>query len=218
MSNHAAIAAVTTAFAQLIRTHVTDGLAGTTVSALRPDEAHKAAAGPLVNLYLFRVGLDPNQRNTRIRRRGTDGASGTEQRLVAFELNYLVTFAGDESALEPQRLLGLTLEAIESMPIITTAMLEEAGNAAMLNGGLRLSEVDEPIRIVPLNLSMEEMSKLWSTLVQTPFRLCLAFQLGTVVLDFSTDLSRPVAEQGRQISVVPTAVISDSSGSVGGSA
>lgn len=184
MSNYLAVATVTAALSQTIRTAISADVTGATVTVARP---HSSVGGqtpesPTVNLYLFQVVPNKTLRNQALPTRSSSGEV-SHQSQVALDLNYLVTFYGDESELVPQRLLGSVMRTLNSRPILT----QEAIRATVTGGSFPylsdsdLADAIQSVKFTPIAFSLEELSKLWSVFLQTPYTLSVAFQ-GTAVL------------------------------------
>src|SRR5260370_12855807 len=105
MSNPLAIATVTQTLVQVL----SDGLdaaqvTGAHVTALPPDaKAGLPDAG--VNVFLYQVAPNAALRNTDLPTRRADG-SLLNRPTAAIDLHYLLTFYGDETRLEQQRLVA----------------------------------------------------------------------------------------------------------------
>jgi hypothetical protein len=116
--------------------------------------------------------------------RNADGHLITRPK-VALDLHYLLTFYGDDTTLEPQRLLGLTVSGIHAKPILTReqigATLIDAANAYL--DGSDLAQEVELVKFTPMPLSLEELSKLWSVFFQTHYTLSIAYHATVVLLD-----------------------------------
>ena len=189
MSNSLAIATVTEAFRQQIQKALTDsesetGISGALAKALRPSATtsghptgdHNVYAG----LYMYQVIPKTAWRNDFSPVRRSDGSAVRGSR-SAYDLFYLITFYGDESKLEPQRILGSIVRKIVSEPILTTEMIKSAKTGALVKSNLE-TEV-ERVKFSQLPLSLEELSKLWSVFFQTTYNLSIAFQASVVFID-----------------------------------
>jgi hypothetical protein len=204
MSNHLAIATVTASLAQLLQGVVEKDVSGLTVTTTRPDSANAAPGTTRVNIYLYQVTPNAAWRNSDLPTRADNGRLMQKPR-VALDLHYLLTFYGAEALLEPQRLLGSTVRALHSRPVLTRKQIRDT----IINpqfSFLALSNLAEDIELVkftPTSLSLEELSKLWAVFFQTQYTLSITYQ-GTVVLietDDAAGASLPVLE--RNVYTVP---------------
>jgi hypothetical protein len=107
----------------------------------------------------------------------------------ALDLHYLLTFSGDENALEPQRMLGAAVTALVADPVLDRQQLRDiiaaavAADPAAWQQFSDLPDQTELVRFCPLPLSLQELYNLWSTFFQTPYRLSVAYQASVVLLD-----------------------------------
>ena len=204
MSNHLAIATVTASLAQVLQGEVERDVAGTTVTTLRPDAANAELGGTRVNIYLYQVTPNAAWRNADLPTRADNGRLMQKPR-VALDLHYLLTFYGNETQHEPQRMLGSAVRALHSRPVLSREQIRRTVNSPALPF-LALSNLAEDIELVkftPTSLTLEELSKLWAVFFQTQYTLSVTYQ-GTVVLietDDTPSSSLPVLDTG--ISVVP---------------
>lgn len=202
MSNSLAIATVTATLSQLIQDEIQVEVPGATVSTVRPDIAGNNAAESKVNVFLYQVTTNASLRNIDLPSRRGAGSLSQKPR-GAFDLHYLLTFYGDETTLVPQRLLGSTLRTLHSEPQLMRQRITDTVNSLSYLTGSTLADDPELVKFTPLPLSIEELSKLWSILLSTPYALSIIF-LGTVVLIESDEIPiipRPV--QTPLLSVMP---------------
>lgn len=178
MSNALAIATVTTALAQIVRTAVQSILPGADVLTERPDST--LLAQPRVRLFLYQVSPSSALRNNDLPTRTADGHL-MKRPVAALDLYYLLAFYGSESNLEPQRMLGATVRDMHAKPVLMRQMIEDAIASEPFLAASNLADAMEQIKFTPLSLSLEELSKLWSVFFQAPYVLSVAYQ-GTVVL------------------------------------
>ena len=177
---------------------------GLTVTTTRPDSANAAAGGTRVNIYLYQVTPNAAWRNSDLPTRADNGRLMQKAR-VALDLHYLLTFYGNEAQLEPQRMLGSTVRALHSQPLLMRKQIRQTINSPAVPF-LALSNLAEDIELVkftPTSLSLEELSKLWAVFFQTQYTLSITYQ-GTVVLIETDDIpsaSLPVLE--RNVYAVP---------------
>src|SRR5947208_14704682 len=182
MSSALAIASVTAVLKnlldnELIHQSATTSVGDVTVTALPPDRIPTGAEERAqLNLYVYR--LTPNSSR---RRNGTSALQ--EERLespsLALDLHYLLTAYGERD-FQAEISLGHAVQLLHETPILTRETIRIAlasgsssrasGTALPLLSASNLADQLEQIKISPEFLSMEEMSKLWSTL-QTRSRL-----------------------------------------------
>jgi len=205
MSNHLAIATVTAALRDVVYAAINAVVSGAEVSYARPAAVEGDENGPpaIANLFLYSVTPNAAWRNSDLPTRRADAQLAQRPR-AALDLHYLISFYGSDASLVPQRMLGSVVRALHSRPALTPRGIRLAVQANPVTlAGSDLDEAVESVRFTPVSLSLEELSKLWSVLFQTPYALTVAYQ-GTVVLiepeDEPPRPSLPVA--GRNVYVV----------------
>jgi len=185
MSDFRAIATVTATLQRALQAAIQSDVAGATVSTVRPAEGnntHLPTAG--VNVYLYQVSQNPHRSNLDLPTRRSEG--GLVQRpQIALDLHYLLSFYGDDLTLEPQRLMGSTLAFLHSQPLITRAQIDavvaDASKAFLAQSDL--AQQPELVRFTPLTMSLEELSRLWSVLLQVQYVLSVAYKASVVLVE-----------------------------------
>ena len=185
MSNFRAIATVTATLQSVLQAAVHTDVPGAGVSTVRPSEA---ANGNLpatrVNLFLYQVTPNPHRNNLDLPTRGQQGDL-VQRPQIALDLHYLMSFYGDDGALEPQRLLGSTVALLHSQPLITRAQIDaaiaDAGKPFL--AGSDLADQPELVRFTPLPISLEELSRLWSVMLQVQYVLSVAYKASVVLVE-----------------------------------
>jgi hypothetical protein len=188
MSNSLAIATVTEAFRQILdEAAAASGVAGARATTVRPitgtavgEIGNPPSAG--VNLFLYQVVPDGPLTNMDLPTRRSDGSLRLPTR-SAYNLNYLLTFYGVESDLEPQRVMGNVLRVLHSLPVITRKRIENVKLSVSALAATNLETEIELVKVAILPLNLEELSKLWSVFFQTTYNLSIAFQAGVIFLD-----------------------------------
>lgn len=208
MSNHLAIATVTATLRNLVQTAINEDVAGATVSGVRPTTDAEGLTAMGVNIFFYQAVPNAAWRNADLPTRSGNGAL-VQRPTIALDLHYLLTFHGSESTLEPQRLMGSAVRALHARPVLTAEMVRATLDAAQSEDpSSPLLESDladdvERVKLTPVPFNLEELSKLWSVMLQTPYTLCMGY-LATVVLlqaDGSPRRALPVRE--RVIGVAP---------------
>jgi hypothetical protein len=203
MSNFLAIAAATATLRQIIEDAIKPDVSGSDVTTLRPNSPANELPSPGANLYLFQVTPNAAWRNNDLPTRRGSGDLVQRPR-IALDLHYLISFYGDEKNLEPQRVLGSTVRAIHEQPVISRQKIRSVIKAAVAadpNHFLAKADLDgepELVKLTPLALTLEELSKLWSVFFQTAYTLSVAY-MGTLVLiesSVSPEPALPVRQRG----------------------
>lgn len=188
MSNALAIATVTETLLHLLTHHITVAqVPGATVSALPPD-SQTGLANPGVNIYLYQISPNPALRNADLPTRQPDGALRRRPQ-TALDLHYLLTFYGDETRLEQQRLLGAVALALHAHPVLARDLIQHVETQTTFLAGADLAQQSELVRLVPINFSLEELSKLWSFLLKIDYVLSTAYMASVVLIE--TDDATP---------------------------
>jgi hypothetical protein len=102
---------------------------------------------------------------------------------AALDLHYLFTFHGDDSKLEPQRLLGAVTLALHSQPLLSKQNISAAAAQFGFLAGSGLEQQVERVKFTPTALSLEEFSKLWSVFFQVEYSLSAAYQASLVLME-----------------------------------
>lgn len=202
MSNFLAIAAVTATLRQLIQDRAEIDVPGASVSTVRPDIAGNNANEKKVNIFLYQVTTNSAFRNVDLPTRSSDG-SLVQRPKVALDLHYLFSFYGDEGELEPQRLLGSVVRTLHATPQLPRPLIAQKIQDLNFLTGASLDQDPELVKFTPIPFSLEELSKLWSVLIQTPYALSIAY-IATVVTIESEDTPRQALPVKKPlISVLP---------------
>jgi hypothetical protein len=121
-------------------------------------------------------------------------------------LHYLFSFYGDETSLEPQRLLGAAVRQLHAQPLLTqqniTQTLANPPYDALLATS-NLAEQIDLVRFTPLGLSLEELSKVWSIFFQSPYVLSVAYQGSAVLIETDETAQPALPVQMRNLYVMP---------------
>ena len=207
MSNSLAIATVTAGLQRILEGAVGADVAGAHASTERPETRQKTAGTAGVNIFLYEVVPNGALREADLPTRNGAGQV-VKKPQAALDLHYLLSFYGDEGDLEPQRLLGSAVRKLHAEPILSPAIIDAVKTAATANpptdpslATTDLGDQSELVRFTPLSLSLEEMSKLWSILFQTPYALSVAYRASVVLIEQDVTLVTPLPVQERDIEV-----------------
>lgn len=180
MSNFLAVATATEALRLFITRALTPEIpfAVNVISGRPPAEP---PAEPTITVFLYQVTPDPHLRNRDEPMRASDGTL-LSRPVAALDLSYLITFFGDETQLVPQRMLGCVVRSLYELPMLTDDLIAEAAQQPFL-AGTDLPAAAQRIRFTPTHMDTEELSKLWSFLLQTSYTLSVTYQAAAVLLD-----------------------------------
>ncbi len=192
MSNALAIATVTAALREMLQEDATWIVPGSEVTNLRPQEMeNRPADNARINIYLYQIVPNAALRTADLPTRRSDGTL-IQPPQSAWDLHYLLSFYGNESTLEAQRLLGSTVDILHAQPFLSrskiSTIISKANNQYLANSNL--DEQVESIKFTPLILNLEELSKVWSVFFQTTYSLSVAYQASVILIE-SRDIARP---------------------------
>jgi len=184
MSNSLAIAAVTATLRNLIRSEVGD-LPNGNVTTEPPDKVRSGNATPdQLNIFLYQTSINPAWRNMDIPTRVRPGETG--QPPLALNLSYLITAYGEgDDETRSQRWLGAAMRVLHDHPVLGSQEIKDA-----LSGSDLETQV-ERVRITPLPMSLEELSKLW-IIFQTQYRVSTAYAVEVVLIDSERPVRTPL--------------------------
>ncbi|KUG20734.1 MAG: DUF4255 domain-containing protein [Methanomicrobiaceae archaeon] len=197
MSNFRSIAAVTAALQGLLMEVAADpSLADTIVTVQPPDKARGSNSANQVNIFLYQTGINAAWRNMAL-----PGEGGHPP--LALDLHYLITAYGrDNDDLMAHQLLGHAMRILHDTPSLSPGRLRHAVTGADLH------EQAERVRITPLSLSLDEISRLW-TAFQTQYRISAAYQVHVVLIESDRPAKMPLpvlklGRDGRGVFLLPT--------------
>ncbi|MXM63585.1 DUF4255 domain-containing protein [Streptomyces sp. HUCO-GS316] len=180
MSNALALAHVTQALALLIESNVGPEF-GEAVK-VEPRKPHAdPPAEPTISVFLYQVTPNTSQRNNDLPTRAADGTL-VKRPAAALDLHFLISAYGDETELVGQRLIGSVVRTLHEIPVLPKDVIERAGEKPYLAGS-DLAEAAQRVRFVPTVMDIDETSKLWGMLYQTPYSLSVVYQAALVLID-----------------------------------
>lgn len=181
MSNYLAIATVTAALRQLILQGLKSASWGfaydiaVTTTPLDVARSPSYDAIGQINLFLYHASPNTAWRNEPSPTQVKQGEIGIPP--LALDLRYLITaYAPENNGVEVHRLLGCALSVLHDHPILSSKEL--AG--ALVNSDVH--EQVERVRLIPLDVSVEEMASLWNSF-QKSYSLSMAWQASLVLID-----------------------------------
>lgn len=181
MSNHLAVATVGAVLRQVVLGAVSGAVSGSVAIQFgRPPAAPTSAL--LVNIYLYRVSPSAALRNDDLATRDSGGRL-TRRPRAAIELHYLLSFYGDPTTLEPERMLAAVIRDLHARAIVTSQLIADAVTGS--GGVLDTTDLadDQPVRFGMEMLSLDDLARLWSLMVQAPHAISVAYMAAPVLLD-----------------------------------
>jgi len=198
MSSPLAIGAVSAVLRNLLDNGIIEAGAaiGTTVnvSAVAPDtiDLNNTEEPPRLNLFLYQITPNIGWRNAELpSRSGTSGERLTNAPL-ALDLHYLLT-AYCRADFQAEILLGYAMHLLHERSIFDRNSVRRALNPSPLDVSMLppafqalaasdLADQVELIKITPVPMNGEEMSKLW-TAIQTHYRPSAAYHVSVVLIE-----------------------------------
>ncbi|SCY98670.1 Protein of unknown function [Streptomyces sp. 136MFCol5.1] len=202
MSNALAIATVTQALALLIENNLSPEMDIAVKVETRKPPAEPPVE-PTINVFLYQVTPNPSMRHTDLPTRASDGTL-LKRPVTALDLHFLISAYGEEAELVGQRLIGCVVRTLHEIPVMPAELIELAAERPYLAGS---DLVDSPqrLRFTPTVMDIDETSKLWGMLHQTPYALSVAYQASLVLIE---GRERPVPAKPvdrRTVTVLPFA-------------
>jgi len=213
MSSPLAIAAVTAALKDLLNdglmNHDLSSIGSFTVTASPPDRITTGQNEPnQLNVFLYQVTSNSGWRNVDLPSRDGKG-NVISNAPLALDLHYMLTAYGSQD-LNAEILLGYAMELLHETPVLTRAQLRIVlGAPSPVDGTIlpspfgNLSAIDladqvELIKISPVFLSSEELSKMW-TAMQARYRPTMAYMASVVLIQPSGGVraAPPVLKRGK---------------------
>ena len=203
----------------LVNDSITASIGDVIVTAQPPDRISVGAdERAQINLFLYQVtrnrDADRIAQEIRAKRLPTVKEIRSPNSSLALDLHYLLTAYGAKD-FQSELLLGYVMQLLHEMPVLTSDVIETAlKNASLVNTSSVLSQALScvsvcdlaenigQIKISPEFFSMEETSKLWSTM-QTNYRPSAAYCVSMVTIESRNSdrdshivsLSRPIVEE-----------------------
>jgi hypothetical protein len=201
MSNHLAIATVSAALREMVDKAVKLAVTGSTATHVRPGGTTVLTPEHGANVFLY--GVTPNAALRGADLPTRDAAGRASQRpSAALDLHYLISFYGDDGKLETQRMMGSVVRALHAQPTLPRKLLRDVALGIGELAGSDLSEAPHAVRFTPVPLTLEELSKLWSVLFQTPYALSAAYHASVVTIEAEETARAALPVRSRGIHVI----------------
>ncbi|PSM38536.1 DUF4255 domain-containing protein [Streptomyces dioscori] len=176
----------------LVIAHVTQALALLIEANLQPDidmavkvEPRKPSADPpadpTITVFLYQVTPNTSQRGADLPTRASDGTL-LKRPAAALDLHFLISAYGDETELVGQRLIGSVVRTLHEIPVLPLDIIELAGEKPYLADS-DLAGAAQRVRFTPTVMDIDETSKLWGMLHQTPYTLSVVYQAALVLIE-----------------------------------
>ena len=180
MSNALAVATVTQALALLIEHNLHPEIdMAVSVETRKPPA--DPPTDPTITVFLYQVTHNPSMRNNDLATRASDGTL-LKRPAAALDLHFVISAYGEETELVGQRLIGSVVRTLHEIPVLPRELIEEAAQRPYLDGS-DLAESLQRVRFTPTQMDVDETSKLWGMLHNTPYSLSVVYQASLVLLD-----------------------------------
>jgi hypothetical protein len=206
VSDYRAIAAVTATIADILGAVLTD-VSSANITIEPPDVAMRGKGSPGVNVFLYQVTVNTGYANMDTPTRSSDGTLVKRPRL-ALNLRYILTSYADGNDLLAHEMLASAMRTLHEHPVLTRDEVSSAIQSPHFPSSLKLSGSDladevELVKLSPLQLSIEELTKLWSSFFQTNYRVSTAYEATVVLIDSVLEPQPSLPVESRQLLVVP---------------
>ncbi|WP_419993653.1 DUF4255 domain-containing protein [Streptomyces boninensis] len=200
MSNALAIAHVTQALAELISANLRPEIDfAVTIETRRPPA--DPPSDPTITVFLYQVVPNVARRNDDLPTRAGNGHL-VKRPAAALDLNYLITAYGEETQAVGQRLLGAVVRTLHEIPILPRYAIEAAAEKQWLAGS-DFPAAEQKLRFTPIQMDVDETSKLWGMLNQTPYALSVCYQGTLVLIDGREEPAATPVVRERTVRVAP---------------
>jgi Pvc16 N-terminal domain len=182
MSNYLAIATITATLQRTLQASVQRDVDGVRVTAVKPGMIGNGTPESGVNLFLYHVSrnpaISPDSASSRLKSNGT-------RRQTPLELYYMLSFYGNDTELEPHRLLGSVIRTFSDRTTISPEMIQDtiADSSFTFLENSDLGEQIQQLVIAPVDMTIEDLSKVWSVFFQAPYLLSVAYKVTVVMID-----------------------------------
>jgi hypothetical protein len=188
MSTPAGIATVTAILQHLL----VQAASGAEITTKPPAAARNSGNGNQLNLFLYATHVNTAFSNASMPGQIRNGESGPPP--LALVLKYLLTaYGANDDDISGQGLMGQAMSAFHDHPVLGQADIEGITPDSDLQNQI------ERLRITPDVLSLDDMSKLWTSF-QAEYRLSAGYEVSVVLIE-STRAGRaplPVLKRGDQ--------------------
>ena len=194
MSAPTAIATVTAVLQHLLM----QATAGANVTTKPPSAARDGANGSQLNLFLYATHINPAYNNLPMPGQVRNGESTPPP--LPLVLHYLITaYGANDDDIAGHTLMGQAMSALHDHLLLGSADIE----GILPDSGVQ-NQI-ERLRITPEVLSLDDMSKLWSS-CQAEYRLSTAYQVSVLLIESRRGAITPLpvlrrGEQDRGVQV-----------------
>ena len=205
MSNFFAIATVTAAIVNVLQA-IKQDVAGATITAKPLDVSNSEAPSNRLNVFLYRITPNIGYRNANLPTYN-QGGELVRSPLISIDLHYLLTAYGAQNDdLMAHQILASAMRIMQENAILTKKVIRDTvATVSKLTFGDRSSDLADQIENIRLsfsNISIEELSNIWSS-SQTNYRLSATYQASVVLLESTSQPKIAPVVRDRMLYVLP---------------
>jgi Pvc16 N-terminal domain len=154
-----------------------------TVASMHPNALNTFTKNTL-NIYLYNIATNVSYRNLILPYRNSQGEL-VKNPQIGLELRYLLTAFvkdQDEDLLLDQKVLASAIRILNENPILTSNIIDNAAKEFKLVS-TDLADQKDSVRITFQPLSLEELTKIWSSFFQANYHTSVGYHATVIVLD-----------------------------------
>lgn len=189
MSTPDALATVTATLQHLL----SNVAPGATVTTRPPSTARDGGNGGQINIFLYGVNYNPAFSNAPFP--GTARSSENTHSPLPLVLKYLITaYGANDDDISGQQLMGQAMGLLHDHPLLGRADIEG------ISPDSNLHEQIERVRITHDVLTLDDMSKLWSSFQSAEYRLSAGYEASVILIESrrSGKTPLPVLKRGKR--------------------
>jgi len=189
MSNYLAIATVTATLQRVLQSVIQQDIEGARATTLPPGGISAGAPEVGVNIFLYQIANNHALANYDSTPNRTK--ANPLNRQVVIDLCYMISCYGNDAELQPQRVLGSVVSTLADKRILTPELIRSTCNDATFPflAESDLADQIQQINIVPIDISLEDLSKSWS-IYQVPYVLSVAYKACLVIVEGRENFAR----------------------------
>jgi hypothetical protein len=199
MSNYLSIATVTAVLQKTLQEGLQNDVYGARVTTVRPLNLGGNPSDSGVNIFLYQVANNHAFKNIDVATMRARGESPKRQ--TALDLYYMLSFYGNDAELEPQRILGSVVRILNDRRVLNSDLIRETLESSSFPflRESNLADQIQQINISPFDISLDDLSKVWSTFLQSPYILSIVYKVVVVLIEGKEPFKRPLPIRGRNL-------------------
>ncbi len=181
MSSPAALATVTATLHHLL----SNVAPGATVTTQPPSIARNGGGGDQINIFLYSTHYNAAFRNSPMPGQARNGENAPPP--LPLVLKYLITaYGASDDDIAGQQLMGLAMSILHDHPLLGRSDIEGITPDSNLHHQI------ERLRITPDPLTLDDMSKLWTSFQSAEYRLSTGYEVSVVLIDSTRAAKTPL--------------------------